>query len=118
MASHMNIEYQPADPHLFNLTARAVEEGLARVRKLVSDKKYIGTYFKFPEMSYSASGLPQFSQRLFSGGPTDYKEAFGRKDDKPVRLDHVPSFLTLIDYIDSAESCSRLRAYFKEEKHE
>jgi len=112
MTSRMNIEYQPADPHLFNLTAEAVEEGLARVRKLVADKKYIGTYFKFPEMSYSASGMPEFSQRLFSGGPTDYKEAFGRKDDKPVRLDHVPSFLALFNYIDSAESCSRLRAYF------
>ncbi|MDT4896707.1 MAG: hypothetical protein QOH25_1784 [Acidobacteriota bacterium] len=112
MASRMNIEYQPADPHLFNLTAKAVEEGLARVSKLVADKKYIGTYFKFPKISYSASGMPEFSQRLFSGGPTDYKEAFGRKDDKPVRLDQVPSFIALFDYIDSAESCSRLRAYF------
>lgn len=112
MASRMNTEYQPAEPHLFDLTAKAVEEGLARVRELMADKKYIGTYFKFPEMSYSASGMPEFRQRIFSGGPTDYKEAFGRKDDKPVRLDQVPSFAALFDYIDSAESCSRLRAYF------
>jgi hypothetical protein len=108
----MSTEYQPADPHLFNLAAKAVEDGLARVRQLVADKKYIGTYFRFPKMYGSASGMPDFSQSLFSDGPTDYKGAFGRKEDKPIRLDQVASFIDLFNYIDSAESCSRLRAYF------
>lgn len=108
----MNIEYQPADPHLFNLTAKAVEDGLARVRQLVADKKYIGTYFNFPKMYHSASGMPDFSQSFFSDGPTDYKGGFGRKEDKPIRLDQGASFTDLSDYVDSAESCSRVRAYF------
>jgi hypothetical protein len=108
----MNSEYQPADPHLFNLTAKAVEEGLACVRQLVADKKYIGTYFNFPKMYHSVTGMPDFSQSFFSGGPTDYKGAFGRKEDKPIRLDQAASFIDLFDYVDAAESCSRLRAYF------
>jgi hypothetical protein len=106
------MEYKPADPYLFDLTAKAVADGLERVRQLIAEEKYIGTYFNFPKMYSFANGMPNFSQIPFADGPTDYKGAFGRKDDKPIRLDLVPSFLALFNHIDRGESSSRLRAYF------
>lgn len=63
-------------------------------------------------MYHSASGMPDFSQSYFSDNPTDHKKAFGRNEDKPIRLDQGASFTALFDYVDSAESCARLRAYF------
>lgn len=107
----MSTEYQPADSHLFRLTAEAVENSLGHIRQLIAEKKYIGTYFNFPKMYYFENGMPDFSQNSFSG-PTDYKGAFGRNNDKPIRVDLIPSFVALFKYIDSAETCSRLRAYF------
>lgn len=72
----MSNGFEPTDLTLFTLAAKAVEDGISRVRKLKEDKKYIGTYFNFPEMYQFENGIPNFSTSFFSG-PTDYKEAFG-----------------------------------------
>lgn len=113
----MSNGFEPTDPTLFNLAAKAVKEGISKVRKLKEDKKYIGTYFNFPQMYHFENGIPNFSTSSFSG-PTDYKEAFGRRDDKPLRLDSIPSFVTLFNYIDHADTVpgSRVRDYLALQK--
>jgi hypothetical protein len=109
----MSNGFEPIDPTLFALTAKAVEDGLFKVRKLKEEKRYIGTYFDFPKMYHFENGIPNFSTSSFSG-PTDYKEAFGRRDDKPLRLDMLPSFMALFNYIEHTDtaSSSRVRDYF------
>lgn len=111
--------FEPIDPTLFDLAAKAVEEGISEVRKLKEEKKYIGTYFDFPKMAHFENGIPTFSTSSFSG-PTDYKEAFGRRDDKLLRLDLTPSFVALFDYIKYADtvSSSRVREYFSSSETE
>jgi hypothetical protein len=115
----MSNGFEPIDPTLFNLAAKAVEEGLSKVRKLKEEKKYIGTYFNFPTMYHFENGIPHFSISSFSG-PTNYKEAFGRRDDKLLRLDVIPSFVTLFNYIDYTDtvSSSRVRDYFSSSEPE
>jgi hypothetical protein len=115
----MSNGFEPTDPTLFNLAAKAVEEGISKVRKLKEEKRYIGRYFDFPEMYHSANGIPHFSTSSFSG-PTDYKEAFGRRDDKLLRLDIIPSFVALFNYIKHADtaSSSRVRHYFSSSETE
>jgi len=105
--------FEPTDRTLFKLASEAVEEGISKVRKLEEEKRYIGRYFDFPQMYYFANGIPNFSTSSFSG-PTDYKEAFGRRDDKLLRLDVIPSFVALFNYIDHTDtlSSSRVRDYF------
>ena len=115
----MSNGFEPTDPTLFNLAAKAAEEGISKVRKLKEEKKYIGRYFDFPQMSHFENGIPNFSTSSFSG-PTDYKEAFGRRDDKLLRLDVIPSFAALFNYIDYADTAfsSRVRGYFSSSKTE
>ena len=66
----MSNGFEPTDPTLFNLAAKAVEEGISKIRKLKEEKKYIGRYFDFPNMYYFDNGIPNFSTTSFSG-PTD-----------------------------------------------
>jgi len=78
---------------LYGYVVASVKEGLDVISKLIQDKKHIGTYYNWPQMSFHASGLPRFSEEFFTQGPIKYRDAFGGP-----KNDALKSFLNLWEF--------------------
>lgn len=95
---------------IFNLIAKhrdeysalmllAFKEGLASVSNAVASKKYIGTYYDFPTLSYSDNGLPSLSSSLLNG-PIEYKGCFGALGREPlINEDQLETFNNLVIFV-------------------
>ena len=98
------MEYGVQHAEVYDVLKEAVKEGLDRILDLQAGSIYIGTYFDFPSMSRFESGLPNFSFSLLSGGPIDYRYAFGRQiptdsmQTWPAFCELVPKYSSLRRY--------------------
>jgi len=97
-----------------HLLIQAVIEGLSFVSNAVASKKYIGTYYDYPSVSYGKNGLPSFSSNMFD--PTKYTDCFSRnKTDMIINEDEIESFDKLIEFVEDRPDLNK-RFSFTEKK--
>ncbi|HEX6293067.1 MAG TPA: hypothetical protein VFZ66_28045 [Herpetosiphonaceae bacterium] len=96
------LDREPQDKEFFSLFVTAVKDGVEIVRTLEANKKYIGSHFDWPTISYTENGMPSFSQTIFSG-TTNYGEPFRKGSSATVDYTTIPSFMMLINYLKSKD---------------
>lgn len=87
----------------FGLLLRAaMRDGLPKVADNVSSKKkYIGTYYDWPSISFKGNGLPSLSSSSFQGA-IDYKTCFGSKENE-ILESGIESFCEFYKFVTSNE---------------
>lgn len=83
------------------LLKAAMKDGLAEVADAVASKRYIGTYYEWPSISFRDNGLPNLSSSSFQG-VKEYRNCFGRNDNEIVESDIV-SFVNFFNFVKSNE---------------
>jgi len=101
--------HHPRRNDLFALVCAAVVEGLGTVAQHVSEKKFVGNYYRFPKLGKFDSGFPQFSETFFNEGPLDYEGLFRDDEKAPI---HRLSLATWKNYAEKIESDAELVRYF------
>lgn len=101
--------FQTHDKELFDVFADAVKEGVAIVRKLEAEKKYIGNHYKFPSVSYQEDGMPSFS--MFGNQPVDYGNPFGLRSSATVNCNDIPAIKNFIEF---AKNKDYIQKHYKE----
>lgn len=105
----MNKDFTPHDKEFFIVFADAIKEGIALVRKIESENKYVGSHYKLPSVTYKADGMPDFS--MFGANPTDYGEAFGLSDSSKINYNDIPAIKNFVDF---AKAKEYIQNHFKE----
>lgn len=77
----------------------ALKDGLTKVADAVSSKKYIGTYYEWPTVSFKENGLPNLSSSSFQGAK-EYRKCFGTKDDEIIESE-IESFGKFLEFVTS-----------------
>ena len=86
----------------FGLLLRAaMKDGLSKVADAVSSKKYIGSYYEWPSISFKENGLPNLSSSSFQGAK-EYRMCFGSKDNEIIESD-IESFSKFLEFVTSNE---------------
>ncbi len=93
----MDASFQQIKTNFRTLLVAAVDEGLEHVAQVMSDSRWIGTYFQWPVMSKWESGLPSFRLSQFEG-PKDYSMLFTGPD-PIIDADTLKSFQALVSYV-------------------
>ncbi|HEM7416275.1 TPA: hypothetical protein U2J22_001340 [Citrobacter youngae] len=83
----------------FSLLQVAMKDGLKKVSDAVSSKKYIGTYYNWPSLSFKKNGLPSFSSSIFQGA-NEYRKLFGTQNQAIIESD-IKSFNTFLKFVTS-----------------
>ena len=83
------------------LLKAAMKDGLAKVADAVASKRYIGTYYQWPSISFRDNGLPNLSSSSFQG-VKEYRNCFGRNENKIVESD-IASFVNYFNFVESNE---------------
>ena len=84
-----------------SLLAAAIKDGLSKVSEAVSSKKYIGTYYNWPSISFHKNGLPNLSSYILQGAKK-YQTCFGNEDDK-IHESDIESFGKFLEFVISNE---------------
>lgn len=84
-----------------SLLKAAMKDGIAKLAERVSQKKYIGTYYKWPKISYRENGLPCFSSSSFQE-VKEYRRSFGLQNDDIIISD-IKSFKDFFNFVTSDE---------------
>lgn len=81
------------------LLATALKDGLIKIKEHVTAKKFIGTHYDWPMLSFADNGLPRLSSSLFNG-EKDYRSLFGSGSDK-INDSDLQSFCNFSNFIKS-----------------
>ncbi|MBL5906110.1 HEPN domain-containing protein [Serratia fonticola] len=84
------------------LLSAAMKDGLSKVVDAVSSRKYIGTYYEWPSISFNKNGLPRLSSSSFQGAK-EYKNLFGSKNNEIIESD-INSFNDFLNFVRSKPS--------------
>lgn len=96
-----------------SLLLSAMKDGLAEVAKVVPNQQYIGTYHRWPSLSFNHNGLPTLSSSSFHG-PKEYRQCFTSWAGKPlIAEDNIPSFTAFVNFISKRQDLES-RFYLKE----
>jgi len=75
--TNMETPSEVQEPEVYEILKIAVQDGLDHIRELESQNKYIGTYFRFPQLKWRENGFPSITTNDWTQkGPTKYQDAF------------------------------------------
>ncbi|HGG6232920.1 TPA: hypothetical protein ACJG6B_005091, partial [Salmonella enterica subsp. enterica serovar Enteritidis] len=101
----MESKFRPCEPienfreEFFSLLQVAMKDGLKKVSDAVSSKKYIGTYYNWPSLSFRKNGLPSFSSSIFQGA-NEYRNIFSTQNKGIIESD-INSFNVFLNFVTS-----------------
>lgn len=83
------------------LLKAAMKDGLTEVADAVASKKYVGTYYEWPSISFRKNGLPNLSSSSFQGAK-EYRRCFGSKEGE-INESDIASFDRFLEFVTSNE---------------